>query len=86
MGPSSEEVTEIELYPNAVAPRFWPYLRSRARFLLLWGGRDSSKSDFVAAQRLGKVATRHTGHSPCRNNGKRPERKMKSVLRMVNGK
>lgn len=34
--------------PDAVSPSFYPHLRSRARHLLLWGGRDSTKSDFVA--------------------------------------
>jgi hypothetical protein len=38
--------------PKATAPRFRPYLRSRARHLHLWGGRDSTKSDFVALKLL----------------------------------
>ena len=43
---------ELEIHPDAVNAAFWPYLDSRARFLLFWGGRDSSKSDFVALKLL----------------------------------
>ncbi|OGX80821.1 hypothetical protein BEN47_06075 [Hymenobacter lapidarius] len=43
---------KLTLRPDAVSPRFWPYLRSRTRHLLLWGGRDSTKSDFVALKLL----------------------------------
>lgn len=43
---------ELEIHPDCVNAAFWPYLESRARFLLFWGGRDSSKSDFVALKLL----------------------------------
>ncbi|NVO33222.1 phage terminase large subunit [Hymenobacter lapidiphilus] len=43
---------KITIGPNAVNTRFLPYLDSRTRFLLFWGGRDSSKSDFVAFKLL----------------------------------
>lgn len=43
---------ELEVHPDAVNAAFWPYMESRARFLLFWGGRDSSKSDFVALKLL----------------------------------
>jgi hypothetical protein len=48
------EVQELELdiHPDCCNAVFWPYLESRARFLLFWGGRDSSKSDFVALKLL----------------------------------
>jgi PBSX family phage terminase large subunit len=42
----------LVLGPKATAPKFRPYLRSTARHLLLWGGRDSTKSDFVALKLL----------------------------------
>lgn len=43
---------ELDIHPDCVNAAFWPYLDSRARFLLFWGGRDSSKSDFVALKLL----------------------------------
>jgi hypothetical protein len=43
---------KLHIGPNAVAPKFRPYLRDRSRHLLLWGGRDSTKSDFVALELL----------------------------------
>jgi len=43
---------ELEIFPDSVNAAFWPYLDSQARFLLFWGGRDSSKSDFVALKLL----------------------------------
>ncbi len=43
---------ELEVLPDAVNERFFPLLRYDGRFLLLWGGRDSSKSDFVALKLL----------------------------------
>lgn len=42
----------INIGPQAVSPAFLPYLRSNVRHLLLWGGRDSTKSDFVALKLL----------------------------------
>lgn len=42
----------LEIGPKACNAKFRPYLRSRARFRLFWGGRDSSKSDFVALDLL----------------------------------
>lgn len=44
------QTQEIELHveDDAVSPVFLPHLQSRVRHLLLWGGRDSTKSDFVA--------------------------------------
>lgn len=43
---------KLTVRPSAVSPAFLPYLRSQARHLLLWGGRDSTKSDFVALKLL----------------------------------
>ncbi|GAB3303591.1 phage terminase large subunit [Hymenobacter tenuis] len=43
---------ELDIHPDCCNAAFWPYLESRARFLLFWGGRDSSKSDFVALKLL----------------------------------
>jgi hypothetical protein len=43
---------ELRLGPKATAPKFRPYVRSQARHLLMWGGRDSTKSDFVALKLL----------------------------------
>lgn len=43
---------KLHIGPNATAPKFRPYLRDRSRHLLLWGGRDSTKSDFVALELL----------------------------------
>ncbi|MGI4864163.1 MAG: phage terminase large subunit [Janthinobacterium lividum] len=43
---------KLHIGPNACAPKFRPYLRDRSRHLLLWGGRDSTKSDFVALELL----------------------------------
>lgn len=39
---------ELDIAPDTVSPAFLPHLQSRVRHLLLWGGRDSTKSDFVA--------------------------------------
>lgn len=36
----------IDIQPGACSPAFYPYLLSRARFRLFWGGRDGTKSDF----------------------------------------
>lgn len=47
-----EAEIELDVLPDAVNTVFWPYLHSRARFRLFWGGRDSSKSDFVALDLL----------------------------------
>jgi PBSX family phage terminase large subunit len=47
-----EAEIELEILPDAINDAFWPYLRSPARHRLLWGGRDSSKSDFVALDLL----------------------------------
>lgn len=47
-----ETEIELDVQPDAVNTVFWPYLTSRARFRLFWGGRDSSKSDFVALDLL----------------------------------
>jgi hypothetical protein len=43
---------KLRIGPNATAPKFRPYLRDRSRHLLLWGGRDSTKSDFAALELL----------------------------------
>lgn len=43
---------KLNIGPNACNERFKPYLTDKSRFLLLWGGRDSSKSDFVALKLL----------------------------------
>lgn len=48
----SKQRLRLTIGPNAVAPKFRPLLRSRVRHLLLWGGRDSTKSDFVALKLL----------------------------------
>jgi hypothetical protein len=50
MSPALE--LELDIHPDCCNAAFWPYLESRARFLLFWGGRDSSKSDFVALKLL----------------------------------
>lgn len=42
----------IDVQPGAVSPAFYPYLLSRARFRLFWGGRDGTKSDFYALDLL----------------------------------
>ena len=34
-------------WPSLVAPRFLPYMANRDRYLILWGGRGSGKSDFA---------------------------------------
>jgi hypothetical protein len=47
-----ETELELDVHPDAVNAIFLPYLHSRARFRLFWGGRDSSKSDFVALDLL----------------------------------
>jgi hypothetical protein len=47
-----ETEIELDVQPDAVNALFWPYLHSRARYRLFWGGRDSSKSDFVALDLL----------------------------------
>lgn len=47
-----EAEIELDVQPDAVNAVFLPYLHSRARFRLFWGGRDSSKSDFVALDLL----------------------------------
>lgn len=39
---------ELDVAEDAVSPAFLPHLQSRVRHLLLWGGRDSTKSDFVS--------------------------------------
>jgi hypothetical protein len=46
------EEIELDVHPDCVNAAFWPYLPSRKRFSLFWGGRDSSKSDFVALRLL----------------------------------
>ena len=43
---------ELDIAEDAVNERFLPYLSDESRFLLFWGGRDSSKSDFVAFKLL----------------------------------
>lgn len=43
-----EAEIELDIAEDAVSPAFLPHLQSRVRHLLLWGGRDSTKSDFVA--------------------------------------
>lgn len=43
---------KLVIGPKACNAAFRPYLQSRARFRLFWGGRDSSKSDFVALDLL----------------------------------
>ncbi|WP_187260754.1 PBSX family phage terminase large subunit [Pontibacter beigongshangensis] len=47
----------LDVQPDAVNERFLPYLTARTRFELYWGGRDSSKSDFVALKFLLKCMT-----------------------------
>lgn len=47
-----ESEIELDIQPDAVNAIFLPYLHSRARFRLFWGGRDSSKSDFIALDLL----------------------------------
>lgn len=42
----------LDVQPDAVNERFLSYLFTRTRFELYWGGRDSSKSDFVALKLL----------------------------------
>jgi hypothetical protein len=42
----------INIEPGAVSPAFYPYLLSKARFRLFWGGRDGTKSDFDALDLL----------------------------------
>lgn len=49
---ATKKQLELRLGPKACNAKFRPYLRSRARFRLFWGGRDSSKSDFVALDLL----------------------------------
>ncbi|MBF9140831.1 phage terminase large subunit [Hymenobacter properus] len=46
------QTLRLHIGPSACAPKFRPYLRDRSRHLLLWGGRDSTKSDFVALELL----------------------------------
>ncbi|KAA9333391.1 hypothetical protein F0P96_10505 [Hymenobacter busanensis] len=47
-----ERELELEILPDAVNERFFPLFDNYDRYLLLWGGRDSSKSDFVALKLL----------------------------------
>ena len=47
-----QPTTEVEVDPDAVADWFYPLLDNRDRYLLLWGGRDSTKSDGVALKLL----------------------------------
>ena len=42
----------IDVKPGCVSPTFYPLLANHDRRLLLWGGRDSTKSDFVALKLL----------------------------------
>lgn len=49
---ATKQQLRLEIGPRACNAKFRPYLRSRARFRLFWGGRDSSKSDFVALDLL----------------------------------
>ena len=49
------EEIEIDVLPDAVNEKFYPYLYSRYRYEGYWGGRDSSKSDFVAFKLLLKA-------------------------------
>ena len=43
---------ELQVDPDAVADWFYPLLENRDRYLLLWGGRDSTKSDGIALKLL----------------------------------
>ncbi len=47
-----QPIVELEVDPDAVADWFYPLLKNRDRYLLLWGGRDSTKSDGVALKLL----------------------------------
>ncbi len=47
----AEEI-EFDVHPDAVNERFLPYLCSRARYRLFWGGRSSSKSDMACLDHL----------------------------------
>ena len=47
-----QPTVELDVDPDAVADWFYPLLRNRARYVLLWGGRDSTKSDGWALKLL----------------------------------
>lgn len=50
---------ELDIQEDAVNERFFPYLFTRNRFELYWGGRDSSKSDFIVLKLLLKCLLQH---------------------------
>jgi phage terminase large subunit len=48
----SQPVVELQVEPDCVPDWFWPLLENNDRYLLLWGGRDSAKSDGIALKLL----------------------------------
>lgn len=48
----TQPTLELQVEPDAVADWFYPLLENSDRYLLLWGGRDSTKSDGIALKLL----------------------------------
>jgi phage terminase large subunit len=49
---TAQPTLELQVEPDAVADWFYPLLTNADRYILLWGGRDSTKSDGWALKLL----------------------------------